>query len=112
MNFKDILWKSKQFTEALTWTVAHWDNTNQSHLAETEQPLSFHSRRLTRTRLTNAGRDAQLTSIVHFSFSRSDTIREYVFENITFYVMNVVYLILNISSGYYCLHLKQLKIGK
>lgn len=42
MNFKDILWMSKQFSDAPKWTVARWANINQSHLVETEQPMASH----------------------------------------------------------------------
>ncbi len=30
MNFKYILWMSKQFTDAPKWTVARWANINQA----------------------------------------------------------------------------------
>lgn len=45
---------------------------------------------LTRTRLINAGADAQLTSIVLFSFSHPDTIREYAFRTFNVLVSCIV----------------------
>lgn len=62
---------------------------------------------LTRTRLINAGADAQLTSIVLFSFSHPDTIREYAFRTCHLVKQMCLYLILN---SY--LHLKQLNMEK
>lgn len=114
MNFRDILWMFKQFTEALKWTVARWANINQSRLAETVSSLypSAPGRSLALdSRTPDETRSWHLLYFSHFPIP-------------TLYVTWVFFWKLNIlcnescisyseySAGYYSLHLKQLKIGK